>query len=438
MLQEGNLARALQFADPALYPVSTFGVNFLDTLREKSPAEADQRYAGLLARAANDPSADGNTVSLLSSYAFTPYLYVTFQGDLGSHTQQWSEGNKRPSDFPPQLRDAFFGVASGILLRPVPPLEQDLSTTKRSGTFFVIERLLPLFEQYAPNYTPQLRVRQAMLLQDTPEKLRQDSADVVRRGIGPEEPQSNQEEQFLERIGRAKNQDERDQLYFHAAMRLAKSNPQRSREFADKIEDSSLRDQLRAVMDFQALNDAIRNKKPEEAIQAAHGTSLTPLQRAWGLTEAAKLLGRKEADRAAEVLEEAFVDAQRIEKGSADRVRALVAIATQIYQINRLRAWEITSEVVRAANSIDSYTGADGGLVVRAEFKGGGAMTMNFNVESFDLEGIFGLLAKEDYYRAVELAKSFTGEAPRTAAMLAVAGTGIKKSTGNPVPKTGG
>jgi len=75
LLEDGDVERALQFADPALYPVNTFGMNILDMLHEKNPAAADQRYLALLARAANDPVADANTISLLSSYVFMPYMY---------------------------------------------------------------------------------------------------------------------------------------------------------------------------------------------------------------------------------------------------------------------------------------------------------------------------------------------------------------------------
>ena len=56
LLEDGDMPRALQFADPALYPVNTFGMNILDMLHEKDPAAADQRYLAILARAMSDPT----------------------------------------------------------------------------------------------------------------------------------------------------------------------------------------------------------------------------------------------------------------------------------------------------------------------------------------------------------------------------------------------
>ena len=112
LLEDGDEARALQFADPALYPVNTFGMNILDMLHEKNPAAADQRYMSLLARAMNDPVSDANTVSLLSSYVFMPYMYITVRPDGNSHTRRWSDKNAPPANIPPAVRNAFFRTAA--------------------------------------------------------------------------------------------------------------------------------------------------------------------------------------------------------------------------------------------------------------------------------------------------------------------------------------
>ena len=98
LLDEGDIERALQFADPALYPVNTLGMNVLDVLREKNPAAADERYLSLLGRAISDPVSDANTISLLSSYLFTPYMYITVRPDGNSHTRRWGDKNAPRTD----------------------------------------------------------------------------------------------------------------------------------------------------------------------------------------------------------------------------------------------------------------------------------------------------------------------------------------------------
>ena len=53
----------------------------------------------------------------------------------------------------------------------------------------------------------------------------------------------------------------------------------------------------------------------------------------------------------------------------------------------------------------------------------------------FDIRGIFGLVAKDDYDRAVELAGGFQGEALRAAAVIAIALSGLNDK-GVSVPRT--
>jgi hypothetical protein len=84
-------------------------------------------------------------------------------------------------------------------------------------------------------------------------------------------------------------------------------------------------------------------------------------------------------------------------------------------------------EVVKAANAFSDFSGEDGEMTLRVAFKGGGAMTNNFTIESFDLTGLFTALAQQDFNRAVDLPKGFTGESPRSVAVLAIARTVLDK-----------
>ncbi len=423
LLEDGDIPRALQFADPALYPINTFGMNILDMLHEKDAAAADQRYMALLGRAITDPLSDANTVSLLSSYIFMPFLYITVRPDGNSHTRQWRGNTAPPADIPPAVRDAFFRTAATVLLGPTP--EPDLTSSGRQGTYVVIARMLQLFEKHGHAQAPALRARMAMLVNDVPERMRQDDNPLLSRGIVPEDSNRDRVQESLDRLQRAKTSDERDRIYFEAS-RAAK-DPEQARELADKIEDSDLRQQLRAYIAFDAMRSAIRGKKADEALRLAGSTELTNVQRAWGLAEAGGLLATTDRDQAADALDQAAAEVRRIDQGSPDRVRTLVAVVTQLHKVDSARAWAMMSELTRAANSVSEFSGEDGELTSRVTFKGGGAMTNNFTVESFDLKGLFTALAREDFNRASDLPKGFTGESPRAVAMLAVARTALEK-----------
>jgi hypothetical protein len=425
LLEEGDIERALQFADPALYPVNTFGMNILDMLRDKNAAAADQRYLSLLGRAISDPVSDANTISLLSSYLFTPYLYITVRPDGNSHTRRRRDNNTPREDISPALRNAFFRTAATVLLGPV--AEPDLSSSGKLGSFVVIARMLPLFEKFGNAQSSALRARLAMLSNDVPERMRAMDDPLYTRGIVPEDAGVDRVQDALDRLGRAKTSDERDRVYFQAAMATSGKDYERARELADKIEESELRKQMYAFLTFDAMHQAITDKKPDDALRFARSPELTNVQRAWGLTEVGRLLAKTEPDRAAEMLDLASAEARRIDQSSPDRVRALVAVVTQFQKVDSARAWEMMSEVIKAANSLSEFSGEDGELTMIVAFKSGGAMTQNQSVDSFDLTGLFTAFAEEDFNRAADLPKGFTGESPRAVAMLAVARTVLTK-----------
>ena len=113
--------------------------------------------------------------------------------------------------------------------------------------------------------------------------------------------------------------------------------------------------------------------------------------------------------------------ARRMEEDSPERVRALVAVATQMVALDRTRVWELMNEVVKSVNALPDFSGEGAQMTMRVQFKGGGAMTQNMNVESFDLTGLFDALAREDFDRAASLARTLKGDSPRAVASLAVA-----------------
>ncbi len=419
ILDGGDIERAMQFADSALYPVNTFGMHFLNTLHKKNREAADQRYMALVTRAAGDPLSDANTVSLLSSYVFTPMLYITVRPDGQSHTRQYGPGTPF-DDLDPRLREAFIAAASQILLRPVPPVEEDRTSSGRTGAYVVTTRMLPLFERHAPDRAAALRARQALLAQDTPERTRRPDNELLTNGIVPEDPSRDRVQDALDRLERAKDANERDLVYFRAAMAAFDSDLPRARELANKIEDPDTRKQLFSFIAFRLVQDALRAKKADDVLTHSRSDELTRVQRVWGLTEAARLLAKEQPGRAAEALDEATTEARKLDDGSPERVRALLAVATQLAALDRPRAWETMHEVVKAANALKDFSGEGGDITVRVEFKGGGAMTQNNNVESFDLTGVFAALAREDFDRAAALARTLKSEGPRSVATLAV------------------
>lgn len=420
-LLESDVERALQFADPALLSVTMEGLDFLTSLRDKNPAAADQRYARLLGIAEADLKSDANTVSLLSSYLFTPHVFVTFQPDGGQNSSSMNQRTP-PPEVSPELRNAFFRTAGGLLLRPSPAKEQDRSTSGLQGKFLVIRRLLPLFEQYAAKeMTEQLRSEMAVLGQSVEQDVRElDEDNPIQPVNTPERRAEDVEKSLLDRIERAKTSEERDGLYLQLAANSARKGDMRARDFADKIEDTELRKKAKPYVDMNLALNAVQKKDVEKSLLLASKGELTHLQRVWLLTEAAKALPPADRERALDIVAEAGTEARRIEGSDSDRPRALVAVANAYLTIDRARAWETMLEVAKASNSADGFNGEDGRLTTRLQSK---TMTSAHSrtIESFNLPGVFRVLSQENATQAIEIARSFEGEAPRSTALIAVA-----------------
>ncbi|HEY0323379.1 MAG TPA: hypothetical protein VGC66_20650 [Pyrinomonadaceae bacterium] len=420
LLAEDEVERALQFADPALNSVTMQGLYFLANLRQKNPKLADERYVAMLQRAALDPSTDANTVSLLSSYIFTPSLFITVEPKGGVNSSRFSQ-DTAPTDMLPAVRGAFFSAAAQILLRPLPQPEQDRSTNGRTGLYFIIARLLPLFEQYAPRLSANLRAQMAALSQDISADLRNGKNEWLKEGLAPEDESSGNEVQdALDIAGRESNPARRNRAYAMAALAAARRGDARARDYTDKIDDTELRKASRAYVDYELVNSALNRKDAQEAVRLARTGEITTIQRVWAYSESAGLLAKSNPSRAVELLEEAVTEANRIGASDAEHARALVAVATQMFQLNRARGWEIMAEAVKASNSAEGFTGEDGRVTARFVTKGSASMSSS-SVPGFDLAGIFASLARDDFNRAVELAKEFKSEAPRAAATIAIA-----------------
>jgi hypothetical protein len=423
LLDDGQVERALEFAGPALDQVNASSIAFLCALRAKNPEAADQRFALLLARAELDPLSDANTVSGLSSYAFSPGFYVTFSADGGAI---WSPGDPvSPPNLPPAIRNRFFEAAASILLRPLPPPDQDFTSSGRTGKSKVIRRLLPLFDLYAPDTATALRAQLAALTGNSSTNTTNSESPLLTQGIKPEDNAGTVLEKMQDRLDHAKSSQERDEICAAAAVTLATKDDLRARDVAEKIDDSDRRAEVRQYVDFELVQLAIQKKKGLEAARLAKTGQLTHTQRAWAYTQAARLLLDSQRERAFELLQEATDETQRVDGTAPDRALLLVGVARQLITADRVRAWQIMDEAVRAANAAESFTGEN--ELISSLWTKSGVKFTSIGGEDSGLSPIFRSLANDDLYRSIDLAKSFKNDAPRAAATLAIASALLEK-----------
>ncbi len=428
LLSDGQVDLAREFAAPALGEVNARSIMFLSELRAKEPAAADQIFASLLARTELDPAADANTISGLSSYAFTPGFYIVFWAD-GHSTWNQPDEPTIPPNLPPSLRDRFFQVAANVLLRPLPPPDQDFSSSGPMGRLRVIVRLLPLFDQYGPDSATALRAR---LQGNFARRIANSDDQLLTEGIKPEGSTRETLAQMQDQLDHAKTSEERDQIYAAAAARLAPTGDKRARDLADSIDESKFRAEVRHCVDFEFVKFAIRKKDAVEVAQLAKSEQLTHTQRAWAYAQAARLLPGSQHERALDLLQEATDEARRIDAGDSDRAFALVSITNEMLTADRPRAWDLLIEVVKAANSAEEFAGDDirmpkwSMLVTRS-----GTRFIRMPDEDFNFSRVLRSLAQDELERSVELARGFKQNATRANATLAIARAVLEKPTAN-------
>jgi len=301
------------------------------------------------------------------------------------------------------------------------PPGQDQTAPAIDAKYLMLKRLLPLFEQYAPKETTDaVRAEMEALASGLPENLRQRDDDSMRLGIRPPQSSEDREKALLGRIDRAKTSAERDQLYIQLARLYTESGDPRARDYVAKIEDTDLRNQVRAYIDGTLMLRAVDKKDTERILELVRNGELTRAQKAWALTQAAKLLSKTDRDKAISLLDEASTEARRLDASDPDRPRALLAVASAYLIIDRPKAWDALFDAAKAANSAETFTGEDGVMRVSLITKGSSSIRSS-STGDFDIAPIFNELAHDDYNRAVELARLFEREAPRASATIAIA-----------------
>lgn len=416
-LAADNIERALQFADPVLLEVTSQTVQFLVALREKKTPAADQRFAVLMSRAAANPDSDANTVSLLTSYVFTPSVYLVVS-KTGIPSSMSSEPRPAPV-LAPALRAGFFQTTANILLRPFAQL--DVSSAGRAGTYFIATRLLPLFQQYAPELAPAIGAQLNALGPQASQATVNTSGRLVNLGMTADDPSVDSLADELEdALANAHGSDARDKAYAFAAMRAAEAGDARAREFLDHIEDLETRNGLRSFVDYRVMGALLKKKNAEEAARMVRKSDLSHALRAHVLTEAAAITAATDRVRALELFDEALSEVRRTDAATPERAYLLVALLAQFSKFDRVRAWGLTGETIKAANAVEGFTGENGNSSWTLEGKFSIRMGTMLASDK-DLPEAFAALAEDDFYQSINVGRNFSGDAPRALVTLAIA-----------------
>jgi hypothetical protein len=443
LLENGEAASAFKMVAPVVNEgASASLVVFMLRLREHDAAAGEALYRLMIAQMSKDATADANTLLLLSTPIVSPQLMVAID-EHGSvqFRPLFRQGTPavEPQPFSQATRNGFFKAAALVLLSPAPPARPGASREQdKNALYFAIGRLLPFFEREAAQHAPELRARSLALYGELPESQRAPlSSQMSARAVGFQ-PSTDALRSHFEERERATDQQERDRITVRIVLIAARTRAwDRARRAAAELSDEGWR---RAANSFIAVNQiadlarAYADEKEddyESILSFLNGVDVPPLAAAWGYAQAAEVAARKkDTQRVNELLTEAEGYAERVEASAGgQRVTAYGLITQSAARLNQQRAWELLTQLVKAANAADDYAGDEAAIEIQTEDNPLTATEspFTFTTAAFRLENIFATMARLDFERAVGAARALEGKTPRVFAQLAIARDALEK-----------
>jgi hypothetical protein len=409
-------------------------------IREQSASHADALYLNLLKRTLTDPTADANSVLLLSSPIVSPQLLVVVDESGSLQFRPLARPAKKQQASPPigdATRSLFYNVAATVLARPVVP-RVDANPLREAVTlYFTIGRLLAHFERDAPQYAPEMRARADALLSEI-EASRRDqlSAQFELTSLTPERAGDPLRPQ-MDKLARAGDDNERDRISLTIVKTAAQNRLwDRARRAAAEIKDTGAQ---RAALSFIVVSQiadisrAYADEKEDDfegLVTFVKGANAPPFAVAWGLAQTATIAARAGKSQAAsELLDEAERYSARIPSGTHQRVAAYASLTTYAARLDQARAWRLLSDVVKAANAVEDYAGDEAALDLGADEGASEDVPGDFSIEAdtFRLDRLFATVARLDFEKALTEARGLRGKVPQALAHIAAARATLEK-----------
>jgi histone H3/H4 len=448
LLNRKEYLRAASIVEPLINEgVSGDLMEFLVRLRAQSSVgmeRSDSLYLRLLERAKVNPNTDANDVLLLSAYIISPQLMMVVDEKGGLQFRSLPPATLKHNPVEGIAAGRFYSVAVAVLLQRASNQVQS-----RVSRYVATSRLTPFFEQAGPEYAQFVPAMRSQLnaLSSEMESARRDALDSQFKLTSL--ASKNQADPLAPQLGeltRASDKTERDRISLGIVRKAARELLwDRALRAAYAIEDGDMR---RAALSFVAVSQiaditrAYRDDKEDDFeavarfVRRAAGDA-PAFASAWGLAQASVIAARKgNRDEINALLTEGESYAARAEKGSRQQIAAYAVLLDAASRVEKSRAWDFLTELVRAVNSADGYMGDETALPTSAESIEGSELSEALSIESdaFRLDRVFATMARIDFDKTESEAQALTGEIPRAYARIACARAELEKAVAGDKP----
>jgi hypothetical protein len=390
-IADTNPQRSVQLAEASLASgINPSILGLLLTLRQKHPVQGNALYKATLAVARRDLKQASVNMQILASYSMPEF---TMAGAVGGRLVAPPSGATSQPDGAMAIE--FLNFAYDTFLHLSAPAQPP---SANPVDYLMGQRLLPFFVRYMPDRAPMFRNLLDIIAQSLSQKTAIDTVNNLFQPTGIDD--------LVKQADTVPDQFQKDLLYFRATMMaVGENNYEQGLSIVGKINNSDFRRGLDSLVHFQASSSLSEKGEIDSALRYARNTS-DVRQRAFLLAKVARtLFDEKDTGRATEVLADAKQVIAKADE-SAEKAQALLIVTEIEIRLDPMRGFEMMETTIKAFNDADSNAGGKVKLAPDTSFGLSAMLAKLFRLEEPDFATSFSLLARANFDRTVQLART--------------------------------
>ncbi|HEX6283292.1 MAG TPA: hypothetical protein VFZ71_00395 [Pyrinomonadaceae bacterium] len=329
-------------------------------IQEKNVELSHNVFRAALSRLRINGMLDPNELLILYAYLFTPGRVVAANTGADAGHIQLAVGRNRPqivaaAQLNPTLATEFLQLAANLLINaPLPATTADPAQAARAQ-FSTINTLMGPISERLPELAVALQTRAQQIATDARFSTVPKSAPTNTPPSLPGETSATYADRRVDLLVEAARNESytlgRDIAYAKAALATTVEKYSRGWDLAGKIEDRTLRDNVRNWLTYRASLHSINANNLERAYELA-GKNTDPIQRpAILIVGAQRLIKAKDTTRAGPWLQEARSLISKVEPDE-DSVHVILGISSAFGKFDKVTAFEVFSEAVRQLGKV--------------------------------------------------------------------------------------
>ena len=406
VVQEDPEAAATLATDSLQDGISFGFQQVLIRIQEKNFELSQRVFRAALSRLKTVGMLDPNELLILYAYLYTPGRIPAANTDGNTGHVQIAVGRDRPqiaaaAQLNPALALEFLQAGASLLISaPLPATTANPALSARSQLSAINTLLGPISDRL-PELAVALRIRAQQISTDAQLSTVPQSAPPNTPASLPGETSTSYAERRVDQLEEAARNETfalgRNIAYAKAALATTPQGYARGRDLADKIEEASLRDNVKNWLTYRATLYFVSQNNLDKAYEVAAKIN-DPIQRAASLVVGAKqLIKSKDTTRANQWVQEART---LIRKGEPDEnsVHVAFGMVSALATFDRTTAFEVLSEAVRQMGKTTIGAADEDRVPLLKRFSGfDSSADITYGTDGFSLRAAVGAFGSEQF-----------------------------------------